>query len=392
MPTDFDTAPDLRSVHAIKWTWFPEDVLPMWVADMDFKSAQPIIDALVERVQFGTFGYTMDMPPLREVLVERMKSLYDWDIKPEWLIFIPGMVTTMNMITRALGKTGDGVLMQTPIYPPFLNMPAHNTRFAQFVDLTTVSTGGNTFTYQTDFDAFEKAITKQTSMFYLCNPHNPGGMVYSRDDLSKLADICLRNKLTIISDEIHSDLMLEGKHIPIATLSPEIEQNTLTLIAPSKTYNLAGLGCSIAIIPNDDTRKAVMEMVWGTGLHVDLLGLIAANAAYRHGNEWLAEALVYLRANRDFAVQYLAEHLPQIKTTNPQATYMLFLDCSAIATPDNMAMDKFFAEKAKVGLNAGNAFRNVNATTDRDAFVRLNFATTRARLTEGLEKMKAAVE
>ncbi len=392
MPTDFDTAPDLRSVHAIKWTWFPEDVLPMWVADMDFKSAQPIIDALVERVQFGTFGYTMDMPPLREVLVERMKSLYDWDIKPEWLIFIPGMVTTMNMITRALGKTGDGVLMQTPIYPPFLNMPAHNTRFAQLVDLTTVSTGGNTFTYQTDFDAFEKAITKQTSMFYLCNPHNPGGMVYSRDDLSKLADICLRNKLTIISDEIHSDLMLEGKHIPIATLSPEIEQNTLTLIAPSKTYNLAGLGCSIAIIPNDDTRKAVMEMVWGTGLHVDLLGLIAANAAYRHGNEWLAEALVYLRANRDFAVQYLAEHLPQIKTTNPQATYMLFLDCSAIATPDNMAMDKFFAEKAKVGLNAGNAFRNVNATTDRDAFVRLNFATTRARLTEGLEKMKAAVE
>ena len=392
MPTDFDTAPDLRSVHAIKWTWFPEDVLPMWVADMDFKSAQPIIDALVERVQFGTFGYTMDMPPLREVLLERMKSLYDWDIKPEWLIFIPGMVTTMNMITRALGKTGDGVLMQTPIYPPFLNMPAHNTRFAQLVDLTTVSTGGNTFTYQTDFDAFEKAITKQTSMFYLCNPHNPGGMVYSRDDLSKLADICLRNKLTIISDEIHSDLMLEGKHIPIATLSPEIEQNTLTLIAPSKTYNLAGLGCSIAIIPNDDTRKAVMEMVWGTGLHVDLLGLIAANAAYRHGNEWLAEALVYLRANRDFAVQYLAEHLPQIKTTNPQATYMLFLDCSAIATPDNMAMDKFFAEKAKVGLNAGNAFRNVNATTDRDAFVRLNFATTRARLTEGLEKMKAAVE
>jgi cysteine-S-conjugate beta-lyase len=387
MQYNFNQSPDLRSVHAIKWTFVPEDVLPMWVADMDFRSAQPIIDAIVERANFGTFGYTMDFPPLRETLVNHMKAQYDWDIKPEWLIFIPGMVTAINMITRAFGKPGDGVLMQTPVYHPFLLMPQHNQRFAQLVDLRYVPTSEHTFNYEQDLEAFERAITKQTSLFYLCNPHNPGGMIYSREELLTLAEICLRNNVMIVADEIHCDLVLDGKHIPIASLSPEIAQQTITLIAPSKTYNIAGMGFSIAIVPNDAHRKTLMDMVWGTGLHVDLLGFNATNAAYAHGGEWLAQVLDYLRANRDFLVGYVGENLTGVRTTVPSATYLAYLDFSQVPTPDNMPIDKYLMEHAKVALNAGNPFHNVNKATPRDSFVRLNFACPRSRLEEGLERI-----
>lgn len=392
MPIDFSQSPDLRCVNALKWTAFPEDVLPMWVADMDFRSAQPIIDALTERVQFGTFGYTMDVPPLREAIVERMQTLYNWTIQPEWILYVPGMVTAMNMVTRALGRAGQGVLMQTPVYPPFLNMPRHNTLFAQPVDLTLTPTGDNTYTFTAEPEAFERAITPQTSLFYLCNPHNPGGMIYSPEELQQLADICLRYGLTILSDEIHSDLILEGQHTPIATLSPEVAQATITLIAPSKTYNLAGLGCSIAIIPNDATRKAVQETLWATGLHVDLLGLVAANAAYRDAGGWLAQVLVYLKDNRDFAVQYLAQHAPQLKMTCPQATYMSFLDCRAVATPDGMSMAKYLETAGRVALNDGTSFQMANALSSYERFVRLNFGCPRDRLEEGLSRIVRAVQ
>jgi cysteine-S-conjugate beta-lyase len=389
---NFDQTPDLRSVHAIKWTAVPDDVLPLWVADMDFMSAQPIIDAIVQRAQFGTFGYTMDFPPLREALVERMKNLYDWDIKAEWIMFIPGMVTTMNMITRTFGKAGDGVIMQTPVYHPFLLMPQHNGRFAQMVDLVYQNTSEHTFTYTQDLEAFERAITKQTSLFYLCNPHNPTGLVYTRQELETLAQICLRNKVMIVADEIHSDLILEGKHTPIASLSPEVAEQTITLIAPSKTYNLAGLGCSIAIVPNDATRKSLMEMVWGTGLHVDLLALNATHAAYTQGQEWLEQVLVYLKGNRDFLVGYIGENIPQLKTTVPHGTYLAYLDGTNVTTPNNMPVHQFLLEQAKVALNAGNPFHNVNAGSGRDNFVRLNFATSRQRLTEALGRIEQAVK
>lgn len=392
MSYDFDQSPDLRSVYATKWTFYPEDVLPLWVADMDFRSAQPIIDALIERVQFGTFGYTMDYPPLREILVERMQSLYGWAIQPEWIVFIPGLVTTMNMITRALTQAGDGVLMQTPVYPPFLHMPSHNGCFAQCVDLTIRPNADNTYTFTTDFDAFERAITRRTRLFYLCNPHNPGGMVYTRDELERFAQICLKHNITIVSDEIHSDLILEGQHTPIASLSPEVEQRTLTLIAPSKTYNLAGLACSVAIIPDEATRKAVSAQAWGTGLHVNLLGLVAADAAYRHANGWLAEVLAYLRGNRDLVVEYLAERAPDIRLTRPQGTYMTYLDLSAVPLPAGQSASQFLEQTGRVAVNAGDTFAGTMAQRPPDRFVRLNFACPRERLRDGLERIAAAVQ
>ncbi|XWX03380.1 PatB family C-S lyase [Aggregatilineales bacterium SYSU G02658] len=392
MSYDFDQSPDLRSVYATKWTAYPEDVLPMWIADMDFRSAQPIIDALTERVQFGTFGYTMDYPPLREILVERMQSLYGWAIQPHWIVFIPGIVTTMNMITQALTKAGDGVLMQTPIYPPFLHMPAHNGCFAQCVDLTLTPAADNTYTFTTDFDAFERAITQQTRLFYLCNPHNPGGMVYTRAELERFAQISLQHNLTILADEIHSDLILDGQHTPIASLAPEVEQRTLTLIAPSKTYNLAGLACSIAIIPNDETRKAVTQQVWGTGLHVNLLGLVAADAAYRHAGSWLTATLDYLRGNRDLMVEYLAERAPSIRLTRPQGTYMSYLDLSALPLPAEQSASQFLEQVGRVALNPGDSFVGTMAQRPLDRFVRLNFACPRFRLRAGLERIVHAVE
>lgn len=392
MTYDFDHAPDLRSVYATKWTHYAEDVLPLWVADMDFRSAQPIIDALTERVQFGTFGYTMDYPPLRAILVERMQALYQWAIQPEWIVFIPGMVTAMNVITRALAKPGDGVLIQTPIYPPFLHMPAHNGCFAQCVDLVPTPHPDNTYTFTTDIDAFERAITRRTRLFYLCNPHNPGGMVYTREELARLAEICLRHNITILADEIHSDLILDGQHTPIATLSPEVAQHTLTLIAPSKTYNLAGLACSIAIIPEEATRRAVMAEVWGTGLHVNVLGLVAANAAYRHANDWLAAVIAYLRANRDFMIDYLAERAPSIRLTRPAGTYMSYLDLSAVPLPAGQSAAQYLEAVGRVAVNAGDTFAGVMAQRPRDTFVRLNFACPRERLRDGLERIVHAVQ
>lgn len=391
MSYDFETSPDLRAANAIKWTMYPEDVLPMWIADMDYACAQPIRDALTERIQTGILGYSFDMVELREALVERMQRLYNWEIKAEWIMFIPGMVTTINMVTRAIGKAGDGVLMDTPVYPPFLIIPGGNTRFAQMVDMDYVTTGAHTYAYELNFERFERAITKQTSLYYLCNPHNPAGKVYTRAELERLADICLRNNVTIVSDEIHSDLILEGRHIPIASLSTEVADKTLTLIAPSKTFNLAGLCCSIAIVSNEAMRKAVMEATWASGLHVNTLGLVAADAAYRHAGDWLEAMLQHLRGNRDFLTAFVAEHLPGVKTTIPMATYMSFLDFSAIPTPDNMPFHKFCADVAKIGLNAGNGFRNVNAASDRDSFVRLNFACPRWRLEDGLLRLKTAI-
>jgi cystathionine beta-lyase len=392
MSYNFDTSPNLRSVYATKWTFYPEDVLPMWVADMDFRSAQPIIDALTERVQFGTFGYTVDYPPLREILVERMQSRYQWAIQPDWIVFIPGVVTAMNMITRALAKPGDGVLMQTPIYPPFLHMPAHNGCFAQCVDLVQTSDAGNVFRFTTDFDAFERAITRRTRFFYLCSPHNPGGIVYTRQELERFAHLCLQHNLIIVADEIHSDLILDGCHVPIAALSPDVERRTLTIIAPSKTYNLAGLACSAAIIPDADMRKAVAEEVWGTGLQVNLLGLVAADAAYRLADDWLNELIVYLRANRDFLIDFLAERAPEIRLTRPQGTYMSYLDLSRLPLPAGQSASQYLEQVGRVALNAGDTFAGVMAQRPKDCFVRLNFACPRDRLRQGLERIVSAVQ
>lgn len=384
---NFDEIVPRRGSYSAKWTVYPEDVIPLWVADMDFVSPREVIERMHRRVDEGVFGYTMDSPALREMLVARMKTLYQWEIHPEDLVFIPGMVLALNLVSRIVGKPGDGILMQTPVYGPFLTIPPANDRFAVTVDLAPMPTGKHTFTYAIDYNAFEKAITRQTSLFFLCNPHNPAGRALRREELEHLAELCLKHHVTICSDEIHSDLLIgNARHVPIASLSPEIARQTITLIAPSKTFNLPGLGCSVAIVQNKDLRRQLETAVRTLGVHVNLMGLEAAAAAYEHGDVWLKEVLAYLRQGRDLVVSSVEKNIPIIKTTVPEATYLAWMDCRDLPLPAEMNAYEFFLKEAKVALNPGTFFG-----TGYEGYVRLNFASPHQVLQEALERMKDAV-
>jgi cystathionine beta-lyase len=379
---NFDELPDRKRTESFKWCHYDPDVLPMWVADMDFVSPEPVVRALQERVAHGVFGYPEDLPGLRDVIVARMETLYGWQIKPDDLVFIPGVVTGLNMAAQALVQAGDGLLVQPPVYMPFLSTARNAGGLPQEAMLTSRPDGF----YSVDWDAFEATITEQTRLFLLCNPHNPVGRVFTRQELECMADICLRHKVVICSDEIHCDLVFSGhRHIPIASLSPEIAQNTITLMAPSKTFNIAGLGCSIAIIPNPDLRKRFQKAGKGLVHFVNLFGLVAGKAAYEYGQEWLDQVLVYLQGNRDFLHWFVNEHLPGVKMFCPEGTYLAWLDCRETGIQGKPC--EFFMEKARVAVNDGEAFGRGG-----EGFVRLNFGCPRPMLVESLERMKCALE
>jgi len=314
MPYNFDQLIDRRPTNSIKWNYYPEDTLSMWVADMDFMSPRPIVEALRQKVEHGVFGYELPSAELIATVCERMERLHGWAVTPQQVIALPGLVTGLNVACRAVGRPGDGVLMQTPVYHPFLSAPKNNGRLRQDAPLTYVSNGGPTFHYEIDFDAFEAAIQENTRLFLLCNPHNPVGRAFTPEELTRLAEICLRHNIVICSDEIHSELLLcDTKHTPLATLSPEIANRTITLIAPSKTFNIAGLGCSFAIVPNADLRQQVQAAAEGTVPLVNAMGQAAALAAFRDDpemNEWLSSLRQYLKTNRDTLVDYVITQLP----------------------------------------------------------------------------------
>ena len=281
---DFDTLPDRQASDSVKWHYFEPDVIPMWVADMDFRSPEAVMQALQQRVTHGIFGYPMDPPELKEVVVQRMAERYGWQITTSDIVFVPGVVTGFNLVCRALASEGSAALIQTPVYPPFLQAPANAGMERREMQLTLLPDG----TYSIDFDAFEDAITDRTNLFILCNPHNPVGRVFTRDELERMAEICLRHHLTICADEIHSDLVFpDHSHLPIATLDAEVAKRTITLIAPSKTFNIAGLECSVAIIQDADLRKQFIYACQGLVHGVNVLGQVAALAAYKEGQPWL---------------------------------------------------------------------------------------------------------
>jgi len=382
MTYNFDTCPDRRSTESIKWRRYDEDVLPMWVADMDFVSAPAIVDALRSRVEHGVFGYPSTPPEFFELLVERMAQRYQWEIKTEDIVLIPGVVTGFNLACHAFAQPGEGVFMQTPVYFPFFGAPKHANLEMQTMQLTREGDGS----YSIDFDAFEAGLTDSTRLFILCNPHNPVGRVFRKDELERMAEICLRHNVLICSDEIHCDLVFEGHpHIPIASLSPEIAQRSMTLMAPSKTFNIAGLECSLAIIQNPELRQQYQAADKGLVGWVNLMGQVAAHAAYRHGQPWLDEALVYLQGNRDYLVDFVRREMPEIHMASPEGTYLAWLDCREANLP--LSPSEFFLQKARVGLNEGATFG-----PGGEGFVRLNFACPRTTLQEGLRRMKAALD
>lgn len=374
-------SPDRRKTDSIKWGVFGEDVLPLWIADMDFTSPPEVIEALKKRVEHGVFGYGLDSSSLKDLLIERMRSGYNWKISRDDILFIPGVISGFNVVCQAVVQPGQSILIQTPVYPPFFTVPGNAGAKSVFNEIKLNGEGR----YAVNLDAFEQSITADTRCFMLCNPHNPIGRVYTQEELSGMAEICLRHHLVICADEIHCDLVYSGhRHTPIASLDPVIAANTVTLMAPSKTYNIPGLECSVLICTNPELRQKIEKTRRGLLGWVNIMGMTAAEAAYREGGAWLAEVLGLLESNRDFLYDYLEKNLPQIKMVKPEATYLAWLDCRDLNLP--LSPQKFFLERAKVALNDGADFGEPG-----QGFVRLNFACSRATLIAALERMAAAI-
>jgi cystathionine beta-lyase len=381
MTYDLDRTIDRRPTDSDKWHKYDEDVLPLWVADMDFAAPEPVIRALRERVDHGVFGYGQEPRELRPVIVERLQRLYNWQVAPADLVFLPGVKTGFNLATHAVTSPGDGLLAQTPVYSPILDAPGNAGCTLDQMELTLRPDGQ----YEIDFDAFEAAITGRTGIFILCNPHNPVGRVFRRDELERMAEICLRHSVVICSDEIHCDLVFEGhEHVPIASLDPEIAGQTITLMAPSKTYNIAGLKCSVAIVENSELRKRLKAAQAGLVPEINIMGYTAALAAYRDGQPWLSAILRYLEANRDFLQEYVDARLPGITMSQTEGTYLAWLDCRQAGIPGNP--HQFFLDKARVAVNDGATYG-----PGGEGFVRLNFGCPRSTLEGALGRMETAL-
>ncbi len=378
---DFDTVPQRLGTDSQKWQKYAgRDVLPLWVADMDFKAAPAIIAALHARVDHGIFGYARPVKSTVDAVVDAMQRNYGWTIDPSWIVWLPGLVVGLNVVAQAFAEPGDEVLTLTPVYPPFMSAPKNGARAS--VSVPFVLADGR---WTIDWDALERAVTPRTKLFYLCNPHNPLARVWRREELVRLGEFCVRHNLVLCSDEIHCDLILDPAmpHIPTGLLSPEIAARTLTLMAPSKTYNVPGLGTSLAIIPDPALRARFLRANAGIVAEVTCLGFTACEAAYRDCEPWRQALLAALRGNRDYLLETIARDLPGIRVEAPvEATYLLWMNVSALGLANPLA----HFEQHGVGLSAGEPFGAAKGT-----HLRLNFGCPRATLVEAMRRMKAAL-
>lgn len=382
MNFDFETVVERRGTDSQKWQKYAgRDILPMWVADMDFKSSPAVIAALHERVDQGVFGYARPVKSTIDAFVDAAAKRYGWKIDPSWLVWLPGLVVGLNIVAQAFAEPGEEVITFTPIYPPFMSAPKNSVRRSIQVPL---AHNGSEKRWEIDWVALEKAVTPKTKIFLLCNPHNPVARVWRRDELVKLGEFCVRHNLVLCSDEIHCDLILDDlPHIPTALLGQEVEQRTITLMAPSKTYNVPGLGTSIAIISDPQLRARFVRATAGVVAEVTSLGFVACEAAYRDGEPWRQALLQTLRGNRDFLIDFVARELPGVTIEAPiEATYLGWLNVSALKLADPIA----HFENHGVGLSDGAFFGS-----PRGQHVRINFGCPRITLAEALARMKRAV-
>lgn len=359
-----------------------EDVLPLWVADMDFRTPNFIVDAIKKRAEHEVFGYTFRAESYTQAIVNWLKRRHNWEIKPEWITFSPGVVAGLTMAIEALSKPGDGVIVQPPVYFPFFDSVKGTGR--EMIENPLKLENGR---YYFDLDDLKRKITPTTRLLLLSNPHNPGGMAWNEHELTSLAQICIENKIIIISDEIHSDLIFDGyKHTPLAGISEEIAQNTVVCMAPSKTFNTAGLTTSFLVIPNKQHFVAFERVMRLPHLHMgNIFGTAALEAAYTHGDEWLGQLLQYLQANYDFLEQFFSQHMPKVKVMKPEATYLIWLDFSAYGLTDE-ALNKTLID-AGVGLNRGTQFGKQGS-----GFMRINIGCPRPVLKEALERIAKGFE
>jgi len=383
----FDEIIDRKNTDCLKWDYCRQrfgraDILPMWVADMDFKSPAPIREAIIRRAEHGVFGYTEASEKLSDALAGWLKKRHNWAIDNRWIVYSPGVVTSVNTAILAFTNPGDKVLMQTPIYYPFYSSIKDNGR-----ELVANSLRNNNGHYEIDYADLEKKLAGNVKMMIFCSPHNPIGRVWELHELEEVLRLCRKYNVILVSDEIHSDLVFKGhKHIPVASLSEEALKNCVTLISPTKTFNIAGLSISAAIIPDKELSKKFRSTLNRNGAGMlNIFGLEAAIAAYTYCEEWLDKLLVYLEENLNMLVKYFEDNIPQIKVIRPEATYLAWLDCSGLPVPAEK-LKEFFVNEAGVGLNDGATFG-----VEGRGFQRLNFACPRKVLEDGLGRIKNAV-
>ena len=376
---NFDDCPEREGYGSLKWDKYKRrDVLPLWVADMDFRSAPEIIEALQSRLDHGVFGYTIPHEAPVDAVLQYLQRQHGYNARANWLDFLPGLVPAINLCCHAFCQPGDSIMTATPVYPPFITAPDYAQR-----DLIKVPLCLNESDQWTlDFDAMEAAVLPSTKLFVLCNPHNPVGRVFTKAEVLQLGEFCKRHDLILLSDEIHCDLILdpEASHIVAASLSKELAERTVTLMAPSKTYNLPGLACAYTVIENSGLRARFQKTIRGIITEVNCFGYAGCAAAYNHGEAWRQALLVHLRENYNLVRDFISEEMPEIKLRPMQATYLAWLDVRGLGFKNPV---RHF-EDAGVGLSDGTPFGG-------PGHLRLNFGCPRSRLQEALERMAVAV-
>lgn len=388
MKYNFDEIIDRHNTGAVKIElckkiFGREDVIPLWVADMDFRTPPFILDAVSDRCQHPILGYSTPCEDYFQSVLSWIEHHHQWKLDRSWIGFLPGIVPGLAFAVNAFTLPNDEIIIQPPVYPPFINVPSKNNRKVVFNALKEVN--GR---FEMDFDDFERKITGRTRLFLLCNPHNPGGRTWDAETMKRIAEICYKNGILVVSDEIHSDMALPGnKHIPFATVSELAEQNSITYMAPSKTFNMAGLISSSYIVPNKEIRRKFSDFLENSELaNGNIFAYIGAKAAYQGGAEWLEQMLEYVQENLNYVVDFMKNNVPQIKPMIPQASFLVWLDCSELGMSSNQLQD-FMVNEAGLGLNKGTTFG-----PGGEHHLRLNIGCPRSVLIEAMELLKKAVD
>ncbi|VEF47123.1 class I and II aminotransferase [Bacillus freudenreichii] len=384
---NFDVDIDRKDTRSMKWDGMKkvfgrDDLLPMWVADMDFRPPQEVIDAFRERVDHGVFGYTIVTDRLAEAICNWTKMRHDWDIKPEWLLYSPGVIPSVHTAIQAFTNPGDKILVQSPVYTPFFHMIERNSR--EVANSPLVLKNGR---YEIDFEDFEEKLSNGVKIFLLSSPHNPAGRVWEKEELTRLAKLCKKYNVLIVSDEIHADLVAApNKHIPLASLDESFADFTMTLMAPTKTFNLAGVQASFTVVPNKNLRTKVAAVQASEGFSMlNTFGAIAMEAAYTYGGTWLDGALKYIRSNIDYVKEEIGSQIPLLEVIDPEGTYLVWIDCRKLGLSD-AELKKRILEKGRLALNFGNAYG-----PGGEGFIRMNVACPKETVIEGVRRLKIAL-
>jgi cystathionine beta-lyase len=387
MKYDFDKRIDRTNKATYKWDQSEKlfgrsDILPLWVADMDFEAPKEVVEAITQRAEHGIYGYTIRTQSFYDAIIGWLSRRHHWSILQEWITSSPGVVPALSIIVQSFTEPGEGIILQSPVYYPFYDIIKMNGRTV--VDNPLILEDGH---YSIDFELLEQQARNGAKMLLLCSPHNPGGRVWKREELERIGDICLKYNVLVVADEIHHDLVFSGhKHVPFASLSESFAQISVTCIAASKTFNLAGIQAASVIIPNEEIRRKYNASLKTLSLHMEsYFGLTAIESSYTYGDEWLDQLLEYLEGNLNALLEFAEKHLPQVKIIKPEGSYLVWMDCRSISDNPQVLKQLMF-EKAGVAFSEGSVFGKQGA-----GFLRVNIACPRSILMEALEKFSAVV-